>query len=243
MFSFLSAVLAEIAATEIPQAAAAASSEVNAVVQTVESAGSGLLTSPQITAAVIAGVVSVLIALLTNRREKRQLFSNIVSRERMEWVRKVRQLCAELCAICALYDADAILGEPEKLLAFHKARSGLLLHLSPWNYYTTDNEMITLLTPLDPEPDAQNTAETAALPYDQNDREKAKRDFQLVKANCPQIRKLLTKICKMEWDKVKIESGSSKSKQRKIDRLQESLKVVAKEEPKQSNQTANKKDA
>ncbi len=230
MFEFVGAGLAEIAATEIPKAAAAVTPALSvtaapeaaaAAVQAVESAGAGLFTAPQITAAVIAGVVSVIIALLTNRREKRQLFSNIVSRERMTWVREVRALCTELCAICEMYDAETIVKEPDKLLAFFKARSGLLLHLSPWNIYTTDNEMIMLLNPLDPEPDAPRTAQPDAPPVIMD---QARLDFQKVKANCPQIRKLLTKICKLEWDKVKLESGSSKAK-RKIEKMQKSLRV------------------
>ena len=242
MFSFITAALAEVAATEIPQTAATAvpemiaavtpgivataAPEATAAVQAAQNVSSGLLSSPQITAAAIAGFVSLFIALLTNRRENKQQFSNIVSRERMVWVKEVRALCMDLCALCELYDGDSILREQEKLLAFYKARSGLLLHLSPWNMYTTDNELITLLNPLDHEPEKLSPSHMESLTDAQ---ERAKKEFQQVKKNCPKIRKLLTKICKMEWDKVKIESGSSKAKQRKIDALQESLKIENKE--------------
>ena len=144
----------------------------------------------------------------------------------MAWVKEVRALCMELCAICELFDEDSIVKDREKLLAFYKARCGLLLHLSPWDIYTTDNELITLLNPLDTKPGPQGEADGVSLPEDPD---RARLDFRLVKANCPRIREVLTSICKMEWDKVKIESGSSKAKQRKIDALQESLKIENKE--------------
>ena len=84
-------------------------------------------------------------------------------------------------------------------------------------------------------------ADMGGLPADLD---AAMEEFQRIKANCPRIREVLTAICKMEWDKVKIEAGSSKWKQRKINRLQKDVMLVpehpsqpsAPQENKQPNQ-------
>lgn len=213
MSSFISIGLAEAASTEIPQATA---------VRATESVIAGWLTTPQAIAAIIAACVSLFAAWMTNRREKKELFSNIVSRERMMWVREVRKLSMELCAICECYDIETIVQQSDKLLAFYQARSGLLLHLSPWNKYSTDNELIKLLNPLDINPEQAGKDQINPLP---KDHESVKLDYQQVQAHCQRIRVIMTEICKMEWDKVKIESGNNKKKQKEIDELQKTIRM------------------
>ena len=112
--------------------------------------------------------------------------------------------------------------ESEKLFAFYQVRSGLLLHLSPWNKYATDNELIRLLYPLDLQPEKAGKGQINPLP---KDRKKVEFDYQQVQEQCQRIRTIITEICKMEWDKIKIESGNNKEKQKEIDELQKNLKI------------------
>ena len=55
----------------------------------------------------------------------------------------VRELCAELCAVCEQYDADNL--PAEQYAAFLKARNGILIRLDPAGWYATDDELIALL--------------------------------------------------------------------------------------------------
>ena len=149
----------------------------------------------EVIAAVIAGLFAFIAGLLVNIQSKSQFFSTTVSAERMVWIKDIRELCADLCSVCEQYDAGNL--PPEQYAVFLKARNGILIRLDPTGWYTTDDELISLLQ----EP-----------------------DFGKVKANLPRIREILMTINKNEWDKVKIEAGNSSWKVRRIEKIQNHLK-------------------
>ena len=150
----------------------------------------------EIIAAVITASVAFLAGLLVNVQGRSQFFSTTVSGERMMWIKDIRNLYAELSAVCERYDATDL--PEEQYAVFLKARNGILIRLDPKGWYSTDDELIELLK--DP-------------------------DFGKVKANLPRIREILMTILKTEWDKVKIEAGNSYWKVRKIEKMQKTIKV------------------
>ena len=151
----------------------------------------GFFMSDNLTTIIVA-LITFIAGLLVNRQGRAQFFSTTVSKERMVWIKEMRALCAELCAICEQHDTAASM-TPEQEAAFLKARSGMLLHLNPpGDQYPSDGKLIELLSP---------------------------QDFTTVKRNVPQIRKTLISICKNEWDKVKIEAGNGRWKVRKIEKM------------------------
>ena len=249
MLFFIAAGLAETIAaetpnpTDVPEAA-------TSIIQDFGTRILESLTSPQAVGALIGVVSALLVLLLGNRQKNKELFKNIqqknkelfshtVSHGRMEWVKRVRELCMELCAICEVYSADTILSAPDQLLAFYKERSGLLMHLSPYNTYTTDNELIELLNPLDKNPKENGKLQINPLSGNQ---EEIKMDFRQVQKNCPRIRAILTDIGKLEWDKVIIESGNNEEKKKKIEDMQKSRKIVIENVPEEPAQPKNEKD-
>ena len=149
----------------------------------------------EVIAAVIAGAFAFVAGLLVNLQGNSQFFSTTVSAERMVWIKDIRELCAELCAVCEQYDAASL--PAEQYAAFLKARNGILIRLDPVGWYETDDELIALLK--DP-------------------------DFGKIKANLPRVREILMTIIKTEWDKVKIEAGNSPWKVRRVEALQNRLK-------------------
>ena len=149
----------------------------------------------EVIAAAIAGAFAFIAGLLVNVQGNAQFFSTTVSAERMVWIKDIRELCAELCAVCEQYDADSL--PAEQYAVFLKARNGILIRLDPAGWYATDDELIALLQ----EP-----------------------DFGKVKANLPRVREILMTIIKTEWDKVKIEAGNSPWKVKRIEGLQNRLK-------------------
>ena len=148
----------------------------------------------EIISAVIAGLFAFLAGLLVNRQGKSQFFSTTVSKERMAWIREIRQLCTELCSISEAYEPDAL--PPEQRAAFLRARNAILIRLSPKGWYSADDALLELL---------------------------ANPDFGAVKAKVPQIREILTAILKSEWDKIKIEAGNSPWKVWRVRKIQEHL--------------------
>ena len=144
---------------------------------------------------IIAAAIAFLAGLLVNIQGKEQFFSTTVSAERLVWIKDIRKLCATLCSVCEQYDAENL--PSEQYAVFLKARNGILIRLDPSGWYTTDDELITLLQ----EP-----------------------DFGKVKTNLSRIREILMTINKNEWDKVKIEAGNSKWKVKRIEKIQNRLR-------------------
>ncbi|MBP5269660.1 MAG: hypothetical protein ILO42_01730, partial [Clostridia bacterium] len=48
--------------------------------------------------AVISAVIALIVSWLANRQSRSQFFSTTISRARMEWIKEMRALCADLCA-------------------------------------------------------------------------------------------------------------------------------------------------
>ena len=145
--------------------------------------------------AAISAFVAAVVALAVNIQGHEQFFSTTVSTERMNWIRDMRGLCAELFSICEQYDSGSL--PPEQYAAFLRARNGILIRVDPAGWYPqTDDKIIALLS--DP-------------------------DYTKVRDNIPEIRETVRRIFKSEWDKVKIEAGNSRQKVRKIEALQKKM--------------------
>ena len=148
----------------------------------------------EIIAAAIAALAAFAAGLLVNLQGTFQFFSSVVSAERMIWIKDMRVLCADLFSVCEQYDAENL--PPEQYAAFLKARNGILIRMDPPGWYSTDDELLLLLS--DP-------------------------DFAKVKANLSRIRLIMMEIIKGEWDKVKIEAGNNRWKVKKIRELQDRM--------------------
>lgn len=151
--------------------------------------------TPEIISAIISASVAFIVGLIVSFQNKKQMFSSIVSRERMIWVREVREKAEVLFAICEQYESFAEL-PPEKKEAFLRAKNALILRLSPKGYHVLDDEIVNLVVD---------------------------KSYEEIRSAAPKIRERLVLIAKTEWDKVKVEAGSSKKKIAKIKDIQEKL--------------------
>lgn len=149
----------------------------------------------EIIAAGIGAMVSLVLSTVVTLKEGSRFFSNIVSGERMTWVKEVRALTAKLMALCEMYDEDTL--PAEQRAVFLETRNDILIHLNPASAgYSLDSELHDLLS---------------------------SPDISAIKENLPRIRELICTILKSEWDKVKIEAGNSPHKIKKIEKLQEQI--------------------
>lgn len=153
-------------------------------------------------AAIVSAMVSALIALNVYTQGELHFFSTAISSERMSWIKEIRALSTELFSICEQYDTAEL--PQEQLAAFLRARNGILIRLDPIGWYRADDRLIALLS---------------------------SPDFIEVRGHVPEIRDILRRILKSEWDKVKIEAGNSKWKVRKIDALQRKMEIEQTGEP------------
>jgi hypothetical protein len=158
------------------------------------------------TTAIIVAVISALFAfasplittLLTYRQDKNQLFANMVSKERMEWIREMRKRCAELCVLCEQCENEAAMSEKQKE-TYLQAKYDLLLHLNHPDQpeqkikYPLDAKMVEILT---------------------------KPSYQELRAAMPDLRRYCMYIFKSEWDKIKVEAGDSKKKKQEVEKIQ-----------------------
>ena len=145
-------------------------------------------------AAAISAVVSAAVALTVNLQSHEQFFSTTVSAERMNWIKEMRGLCAELFSICEQYEPGKL--PPEQFAAFLRARNGILVRLFPKGWCLADTRLNELLS--DP-------------------------DYAKIRANLPEIRETCVTVFKSEWDKVKIEAGNNRRKVLKIKALQKKM--------------------
>ena len=144
----------------------------------------------ELSAALIAAAVSLLVSALTNLWDRSRFFSKTVSGERIAWIREMRDLSAKMLSICERYTQDNL--PDEKLDAFLETRNGILIRLNPIDTnYPHDQKLQHLL---------------------------AEPDFASVKANVPEIRYELGTVLKTEWEKVKVEAGNNMSKIRQVDK-------------------------
>ncbi len=152
---------------------------------------------PESIVTLIVALAAFAAGLLANRQSQNRFHSSIVSHERMEWVKDMRSLCAELCTICDQYAAWSAIPAEQKT-AFLRARNGMLLRLSGQKEYPADQELIGLL---------------------------GKDSYEEVKAGVPRIRKLCMSMFKAEWDKVKTEAGGSPLKAWAAEKARNMLKA------------------
>ena len=149
----------------------------------------------EVITALISAISAFLVTLFMNLQGRNQFFSNIVSRERMLWIKDMRELCTTLCSVCEQYDEAPILSE--QYTTFLKARNGILIRLDPKGTFASDDDLIEWLED---------------------------KDFKKVKENIPKIRKTLIKINKLEWDVVKQEAGNNRWIKRKIEKMRQNEK-------------------
>ena len=53
---------------------------------------------------IAAAMITSLVTFYAAMQKRNQFFSNIVSKERMEWIKEVRACCIKLCSICEQYE-------------------------------------------------------------------------------------------------------------------------------------------
>lgn len=146
----------------------------------------------EIISAIISASVAFIVGLIVSYQNKRQVFSSVVSRGRMDWVRDIRELSAELFTILEQYPSKAELPQ-EKYEKFLKAKNSIILRLSPQGFHQLDDEILQVLQ------------------YGSYDE---------ISANMTLIRDRIVLIGKTEWEKVKVEAGSSQSKIDEVKQLQ-----------------------
>ena len=150
----------------------------------------------EVTVAVISVLVSLLVSIIVNFQDAVKFFSTIVSKERLIWIKDMRELLAELLTICEQYDRVEDM-DGRQYASFLKARNGILIRLNPNDKkYPYDQTLLDLLS----EP-----------------------DFLKIKKEAPRIRRLITAILKNEWDKVKVEAGNSRRKVKRVEAIQKQL--------------------
>lgn len=163
--------------------------------------------SAEVLAAIISAVVSILIGVIsgwvTASKAKMNFYSSTVSKERVEWINKTREITSDLIAFLAQHTENNLL--PSATYQFEKLRSSLLVRLSPISYVKekhkyvdTDGKLIDLL----------------------------ESDYSIIRDNKCQIRELITVICKNEWDRIKAEAGGDKNLEKKIKKYDNSVHCV-----------------
>ena len=141
-------------------------------------------TTGVIISAAIAAVVSIIVNISSGYLSRRKMYAETASSERINWIREMRESTIELISLCETFDSFDSL-DREQQLAFNKAKTSIIVHLNPSVYgYGNDNELYGLI---------------------------ADKSYNDIKANRIEIAKLVSTICKDEWDKVKIESGRTKA--------------------------------
>jgi hypothetical protein len=153
-----------------------------------------------ILSAFLCSLFAVVSAWLTVRRARYNFYSSTVSKERVEWIAKTREITSELVAFCAVHNEDKL--SPSDLYEFEKLRSALLLRLSPktfieetQKYAETDGVLIKLL----------------------------EGEYSSVRESKNKIREIVTIICKNEWNRIKAEAGSNKHIEEKIAKYDASI--------------------
>lgn len=171
--------------------------------QVVQAAQGNGVDMAAIIAAIITGLITFIIGLLVNRQGRTQFFSSIVSKERMVWIKEMRDLCTELCTICDLNKSEENLSD-EELVTFYNAKNGMLLHLNSIQRkeqaeeFPVDKELFELLN---------------------------NKSFSQIQGSISDIREKATLIFKTEWDKVKIEAGNSRATVKKIEKIQRGISL------------------
>lgn len=163
----------------------------------------GSVFNSQLWAAIISAGVSIVIGLVsgifTAQKAKMNFYSSTVSKERVEWINKTREIASELIAFCAMHTEDEL--APIDVYQFEKLRSALLMRISPkvfvenkHKYLDTDGEIIGLL-----EED----------------------NYQKIRDSREDIRRIITVICKNEWNRIRAEAGGTKNIEKKIEKYNE----------------------
>lgn len=150
---------------------------------------------------IIVAILTFIAGQLVNRQGRNQFFSTVVSKERMEWIKEMRKACVDLCTICEMHANESDLSSEEKK-TFYETKNSMMLHLNNTKEperkqeYPIDYALYNLLNG---------------------------KSYKAIHDNINDIREKATEIFKVEWDKVKIEAGNSRSKAKKIRKLQNSL--------------------
>jgi hypothetical protein len=165
-----------------------------------------------ILSAFISTVFGVAAAWFTVKRARYNFYSSTVSKERVDWLVKTREITSELIAFCAMHEEDVL--SSSDVFQFEKLRSALLLRLSPKSfveekrmYVETDGRLIAIL----------------------------EGDYISVRNSKNEIREIVTLICKNEWGRIKAEAGGNKHIEKKIEKYDASIAKMFENNKKKGN--------
>ena len=143
--------------------------------------------------ALISALISIVTAIFTITQNAKKFYAENSNKDRMPWIEDMREYCVELLTLTALYSSENELTKEDRE-KFERARQKMLVSLNPQGHgYEKDDELFTLLCG----------------------------NFDQVKTNSNKIRSVLSEIIKHERDKMRIESGRTKTMRKKIKSQQE----------------------
>lgn len=165
------------------------------------------IVNSEVLAAIISALVSVVIGIvsgvLTAQKAKMNFYSSTVSKERVEWINQTREIASKLIAFCSAHEEEKL--SAEDMRCFEELRSSLIMRLSPkeyveqkQKYVQTDGALVDLL----------------------------EREYAAVRNSRYEIRRIITIICKNEWNRIKAEAGGSKDIEKKINQYDDSIESV-----------------
>lgn len=158
----------------------------------------------EVLAAIISAIVSVIIGLvsgiLTAHKAKMNFYSSTVSKERVAWINQTREIASKLIAFCSAHVEDNL--SLEDMLCFEELRSALIMRISPKEYIETKHKYL----------------ETDGALIELLDCE-----YPDVRKNRYEIRRIVTVICKNEWNRIKAEAGGSKDVEKIIKKYDDSV--------------------
>ena len=135
---------------------------------------------------VVASVISLIVNILMNKQTQRKTYTEIASNDRIAWIKAMREKGEALLAICDCYDTLDEATNRE----FHELKNGILLRLNPKDSdYELDKEVQSILVG---------------------------KSFPEIKARSEELREVLVRLFKSQWDTVKAEAGRDKRMKKKF---------------------------
>ena len=135
----------------------------------------------------VASGVSLIVNIIMNRQSQRKTYTEIASNDRIAWIKTMREKGEQLLALCDCYETL----DDEKNRQFHELRNGILLRLNPKDTdYELDRQVRDILD---------------------------LKSFPEIKAHAEELRELLVKLFKAQWDTVKAEAGRDRRMKKKFE--------------------------
>jgi len=150
--------------------------------------GEDLITG-SVVAAVVAGVVSLVVVSIRDKHSKNELYAKTVSSFRMEWIKDIRKYLVKLIVLCKKMHRTE-----EDRTGFERCRANILMRLSPNS--DSDKQLKDLLGELEIMGFGQICGTGNSI--------------------AEKIENLGTELLKNEWERVKVEAGETIKKREEI---------------------------